>query len=178
MATQEIETARQRYIAGVSGVRLGDMLITYEEMTDQTSRWKHYSVDPGLGIEKLRLPDEQILRMLLHEVTPLEIKGEAEGGGPLVLNAHLKRFPYSINDERHYQAFSLRLAPASGRIESVSIKLGSSNNLDIVHFEGNSKRIVYELGYGETFRLELLFEALGEDLPLQPPTNYQESIYT
>ena len=178
MATAERPSTKQRHVNGISGIRLGNTLVTHNEMIDMSPGWKQFAVSPGLGVEDIELSDEEILRRLLHEVTPLDIKGESEDGTPVELVAQLERFSYSIIDKPHFQAFSLRLAPTSGRIESVSVDLGSSNNLDVVYFESNPRGIVYELGYGTTFRLELLFEPLAGDLPLLAPTSHQERIYT
>lgn len=158
---------------GISKIDLGNSVITPADLVQDRTKWTGFAVFAGIGKDKLKESDENLLRMLFYEAVPLKIEGKSPEGSEIALKAEIKRFPYSINGNRDFQSFAVRLTPKSGEIERVS--LNEEVTVAIKNLEVTSKRMIAETG-NTLLRLEIGFKPTDEEQPpLIPPTGFEEN---
>ena len=172
--TETRNSGRTLLLEHCNGIKIGDSLITPTTIEEDANRWKGFALLPVIGEENFSAPDEVIFRALIYECMPLIIIGDPQEQ-PLILKAQFGRFPYSINGERKFQSFAVRLIPKSGKVKTVV--LNSASNLAIDSQEISQRFFSADLGNGE-LHLELFFEKQEiESLPpLKPPADFQEEV--
>lgn len=141
--------SRTLRLENVRGIRIGERLLPSPQLQADIGRMAGRAFLPGVGEEKFQLDDETLLRQLCAGYMPFKITGDGYEPQPLVLQAEVARFPYSINGNLSFQEFAVRMTPETGRVAEIamnedhSLAIGSqvitpdSLRMDIarVHFE-------------------------------------------
>lgn len=149
----------------------GGKVVTDEVLETYRNKWKRCNVAPGVGLD---YSDENTFHRLLFGVAPFTIIGDEEAGD-LDLEGSLKIFPYSIDGNRNFADYGLRLMPKHGRVKSIELDnedgLGAAVNAFVVNGDG----ISVELGNG-ILRLEIFFRPIELQKEILPPAGFREEV--
>lgn len=168
-------------LKGPLDIRLGELLLGEGALQSDRELWHRRALTPEINHETFT--DLELLRALLFESTPLIISAP-DDEGPVVLDAELVRFPYTIhsaNGGKVYRSatgfacFALRLVPRSGgRIAAVELDESGVGVSNLVVETG--RRLTAEFGNGK-----LWFDLYNYPGPhglgtLQPPRSYEPEL--
>lgn len=145
----------------IEGIRVGDSVVTPQMMQADAEVWGNRTFAVGVGEDNFGLTDEELLRNFCFEKLPLKITGEPTQ--PITLQAEIARFPYSINGERAYQVFGLRLIPESGRINKVELNGPGPLSMAVNGMSMTPEGVIMDLGNG-SIHVEIYYEPQS-DLP-------------
>jgi len=133
--------------------------------------WSKLSLQPGIfGSE---WSNRRVALSLLCQKLPFDIVAD-DLAGQLMLQIELSRFPYSINDRKGFEAFSLRLVPVKGRI--ALIQKDTESHIAIDTFVFSEEALFSNVGNGSVY-VVIYRGRQPRKLPaLCPPDGYQPAV--
>lgn len=168
-------------LKGPLDVCLGDLLLGEGALQSDRELWYRKAIMPEINHETFS--DLDLLRALLFESTPVIISA-ADDEGPVVLDAELIRFPYTIHSAKGgevyrtatgFACFALRLVPRpGGRIVAVELNGESHVAVNELVMEPNHG-LFAEFGNSHLW-FELYFKPADSLPPLRPPKKYQAEV--
>lgn len=157
-------------LSGNVSIVFENKVITDHVLAMYRKKWKGYAIIPGVNDSSRS--DEEILHALLFETTPLMIIGD-ESADPLILEASLKIFPYSINGNQEFASFGLRFMPKQGIVKSV--ELDDDWKIAINAFSMSSERFSINLANG-CLHMEVFFKPTKQQEEILPPIGFHEKV--
>lgn len=157
-------------LVGNTSILFGGEIVTDQVLETYRQQWKGFVISPGIGANNCT--DETAFHALLFETTPIAISRDM-GYEQLIFQASFKRFPYSINGNRNFASFGLRLVPKQGRVKSVEFDRGRLVAINTLLFIGDY--LCVDLGNG-SLHLEIFFRPAEPQTEIGPPAGFQKEI--
>ncbi len=150
---------------------VGEDVIDQNVLNADARQWQGYAMMPGIGKQYFQLPDLTLTRILANAYMPFTLSATA----PTVIAVTLAKFPYSINGDKAFQAFSLRLVPMLGRISELTMHARHELAVNLQSF--SPEGISMDMGNGAV-HVEVYYSPVdsGSLQPLSPPAGYRAEV--
>lgn len=164
---------RNLRLVGFKEIRVAGVVITQQQLSAAEIAWHRQTHLVGIGMHYLTMGDELLMRRICQDLMPFTLFSDKRG---TVLSARIKRFPYSINRDLAFCAFTLELWPEYCMV--TKIRETKSHRLQ-VRSEINSRFATYEVGNG-TLKLVVYFAPQDPSRlrEVEPPQNYTNAVRT
>lgn len=133
-------------------------VITEKDLKFFRGKWKGKAILPGIIHQ--RYTDKEVFYALTYETIPLTIAND-DKNGPLVFEATLRRFPYSINGDASFANFGLRFVPKCGHVKSIN--LDKNWTVAINSLSASSEGLLVDFGNG-SLHLEIFYKPIEHKL--------------
>jgi hypothetical protein len=159
-------------LTNFTGISVNGPTISLEVLERDAALWKGKAVFPAVGKDNLNQSDINIFRQLCFSLMPFTLTAKRETR----LIVELVRFPYSIDDERAFQAFACRLMPEA--VSLSQLKMHDNHGLTIPTLTLTPDLLAMNVGSGSLYLEVYLSPQIAKDLPpLIPPIGFKEFRY-
>jgi hypothetical protein len=162
-----------KFLGNVNDLPLvGAITMSLDDLESDLQKWNGRALLPGICAPDWS--DEDAIRALLYELTPLRIWGAPDRLVQLQLELEFQRFPYSIDGNQNFAAYSLRLMPITGEIEKV--EPDTDTHCATKFLTISPDYLSLDTGNG-SLRLEIYFQSRVVNTPLQPPLGFESEVF-